>query len=122
MHKKYSELGYISGLFDSKGSMKIEKDSLLVWITVEDFKVVEFLQRFGAVVAKRSDGKFKAKWKDKRAGELLEAMLPYLIVKRDQADLGVEFAEFKANKADPKTYVLPLQVRLRLLKKDEPEE
>lgn len=122
MRKKYSEIGYLSGLFDAKGSMKIEKGSLLVWITVDNFKVMEFLQRCGAVVAKRSDGKFKAKWKDKRAGEILEEMFPYLIIKKDQADLGIEFATCKASNADPKTYVLPLQMRLRLLKKDEPEE
>lgn len=122
MRKKYSELGYLSGLFDARGSMKIVKDSLLVWITVDDFKIIELLQRYGAVVSKRADGKFKAKWKDKRAGMILKSMFPYLITKKDQADLGIEFVTCKSSNADPKTYVLPLQLRLRLLKKDEPAE
>ncbi len=122
MSKKYSDIGYLAGLFDAKGSLKIDNDSLLVWITTEHFKVMEFLQRFGAYIAKRPDGKFKAKWKDRYAGKILKEMLPYLRVKYDQVELGIEFCESKENKLDPKTYVLALQLRLRLIKKDEPEE
>ena len=122
MSKKYSDLGYLAGLFDAKGSLKIDNDSLLVWITTEHFKVMEFLQRFGAYITKRPDGKFKAKWKDKYAGKILKEMLPCLRVKYDQAEVGIEFCESKEQKLDPMDYVLPLQLRLRLIKKDEPEE
>jgi hypothetical protein len=83
---------------------------------------MEFLQRFGAYVTERPDGKFKAKWKDKYAGKILKEILPYLRVKYDQADVGIEFCESKEKQLDPKTYILALQLRLRLLKRDEPEE
>ena len=79
---------------------------------------MKFLQIFDATVNRVSGGQFRAKWKDEQAYRILKIMLPHLIIKRDQAEVGIEFQEFKFTTNDPKDYVLPLATRLRLLKKE----
>lgn len=115
---KSSDVGYLSGLFDAKGTLKIENNSVLVWVTVDNFKVAEYLQKFKPRISKRSDGKYKVKWKDKQAGQILKIIKPHLILKKDMADIGIEFVEMKAKKADPGSYIPQLTLRLALIKKD----
>lgn len=121
---KDSEIGYIAGVFDMIGNIRIEipqkditKAYLIVWITSKDFDVVEFLQRFYAFIDRRKDGQFKAKWKDKTALKFLKLIKPYSHFKRTQIEVGIEFLESKFRNDDPSTYVIPLQCRLKLLRK-----
>ena len=125
MYKK-SDIGYLAGVFDIHGSIKIiadkddlPKSSLYVWITSKDAKLMKFLELFEAVIGPVSGGQFRAKWKDNKACYLLKNMLPQLIIKKEQAEVGMEFYTNKTNNINPATYVMPLVTRLKLLKKDD---
>ena len=127
MNYTRSEVAYTAGVFDIHGSIKIivpdknnlSDSSLYIWITSKYTELMKFLQMFDAVVNRVSGGQFRAKWKDEQAYKLLKVMLPHLIIKRDQAEVGIEFQEFKFTTNDPKDYVLPLKTRLNLLKRDD---
>jgi len=71
------------------------------------------------VIGKRADGKYKAKWKDEAASDFLSLIMPYLQIKTDQADLGIEFMQCKSTAKNPSTYVMPLSKRLKLLKRED---
>lgn len=123
---KRSDIAYVAGVFDIHGSIKIivdKKDlinsSLYVWITSKDAKLMKFLELFEAVVGPVSGGQFRAKWKDQKAYYLLKNMLPQLIIKKDQAEVGIEFYINKTNNINPAAYVMPLATRLKLLKRDD---
>ena len=127
MNHTRSEIAYTAGVFDIHGSIKIivpdkknlSDSSLYVWITSKYAELMKFLQIFDATVNRVSGGQFRAKWKDEQAYRILKIMLPHLIIKRDQAEVGIEFQEFKFTTNDPKDYVLPLKTRLNLLKRDD---
>jgi len=126
MNYPKSEIGYLVGVFDIHGSIKIivpDKanpldSSLYVWITSKYPELMKFLQIFDAVVSRVSGGQFRAKWKDNNAHRILKIMLPYLIIKKDQAEVGIEFYTNKTNNISPETYVRPLATRLKLLKQE----
>lgn len=117
---------YVAGLFDIGGCVKIEpprkegKSALLVWITSKNFKVIEALQAFGAYVGQKQGGQYRAKWKDKKAYVFLKAVSPYLIMRKDQANVGMEFWEEKTQSPTEETDMVYI-VRLKLLKKVEEE-
>ena len=120
-----SEIGYAAGLFDTTGNINIlvpnddiSQASLFVWVTANSFKLMTILQRFGATID-RKGRQFKAKWKDHKAYSFLKLLLSHARVKRDQIEVGIEFFDSKLKNEDPQSYVLPLKVRLRLLKKDD---
>lgn len=123
--RKDTELSYLAGLFDMRGCIKIEapkKDeaiSLYAWVTSKSFKLMEFLQTFGAKVGQRTDKQYKAKWKDKGAYSLLKLIIPYLNVKKDQAEVGIEFYEDKSNGGNTQKNQIPLMLRLRLMRRHE---
>lgn len=127
MNYTRSEIAYAAGVFDIHGSIKIivpdknnlSDSSLYIWVTSKYAELMKFLQMFNASVGRVSGGQFRAKWKDEPAYKALKAMLPHLIIKRDQAEVGIEFQEFKFTTNDPKDYVLPLKTRLNLLKRDD---
>lgn len=125
MNRKEPELTYLAGLFDVRGCIKIEtpkkaaSPSLYAWITSRSFRLMEFLQTFGARVSQRPDKQYKAKWKDKGACSILKLVSPHLIVKNDQAEVGIEFYEQKTKNADLSTILLPLMLRLRLMRKQD---
>ena len=129
MQYKDSDIAYAAGIFDTIGSINvihtltpeegIDEHCLFVWITSSNFKLMTYLQKFDAVIGKRADGKYKAKWKDILAAKFLSLIIPYLKIKTDQADLGIEFMQYKSIAKDPKTYVLPLSKRLKLLKRED---
>lgn len=130
MKYKKSEIGYVAGIFDIHGSMKIivpdnddlNASSLYVWITSKHANLMKFLRLFDAWVGRVSCGQFRAKWKDAQAAQFLKLIFPHLVIQRDLAEVGLEFWKCKSTQVDPKEYVLPLQVRLRLLKKDDSDE
>jgi hypothetical protein len=121
-----SDIAYAAGVFDIHGSIKIITDkkdltnsSLYIWITSKDAKLMKFLELFEAVIGPVSGGQFRAKWKDNKAYYLLKSMLPQLIIKKDQAEVGMEFYINKTNNTNPETYIMPLVTRLKLLKRDD---
>jgi len=115
---------YLSGIFDIGGCVKIEvpkkgaKASLYIWVTSKHFELMEFLQSFGAYVSRKSDGQYRAKWRDKRAYDVLRGMVPHLKVRKDQALCGLEFFEEKQRDPTLNDEVI-YRMRLKLLKKDE---
>lgn len=115
---------YLSGIFDIGGCVKIEvpkkgaKASLYIWVTSKHFSLMEFLQSFGAYVSRKTDGQYRAKWRDKRAYDILKAMVPHLKVRKDQAVCGLEFFEEKQRDPALNDEVI-FRGRLKLLKKDE---
>jgi hypothetical protein len=125
MNRKDTDLSFLAGLFDIRGCIKIEAPkktealSLYIWVTSKSFKLMEFLQTFGAKVGQRPDKQYKAKWKDRAAYSVLRMVLPYLIVKKDQAEVGVEFYNDKSKGCNPATHLIPQMLRLRLMRRHE---
>jgi hypothetical protein len=120
-----TDCAYISALFDSIGTMKIEpskKDdvsSLYVWITRSDFKLMEYLQRAGAYISDMGKGQFRAKWKDHKAYRLLQSILRFSVMKNEQIKLGIEFFEAKTSEQKEEKFDIHYRLRLKLLKKTE---
>jgi len=115
---------YIAGLFDVGGCVRVEnpgKDqraSLYVWITSKHFELMEVLQAIGAHIGKKQDGQYRAKWRDGRAQLLLRQVLPYLVVRKEQAKLGIEFMDQRKQKPDVNEDQI-FRIRLKLLKVEE---
>ena len=115
---------YIAGLFDIGGCVRVEnpgKDqraSLYVWITSKHFELMEVLQAIGAHIGKKQDGQYRAKWRDGRAQLLLRQVLPYLVVRKEQAKLGIEFMDQRKQKPDVNEDQI-FRIRLKLLKVEE---
>ncbi len=128
MDFKNTEYAYLSGIFDTRGFIKIDtpkyKDipSLYAWVTSKSFSLMEFLQKYGAKVSRRSDGQYKAKWKEGSAYFLLKKVYPHLRVKKDQAEVGIEFYDEKKKNPDPKDILIPLMLRLRLMRRSDEED
>jgi len=79
---------------------------------------MEQMQKFGAHVGRKTDGQYRAKWKDQKAYILLKTVVQHLAVRRDQARLGMEFHEQKKRDltgGDDQFF----RLRLKLLKKEE---
>jgi hypothetical protein len=80
--------------------------------------MMEVMQKFGAHVGQKSDGQYRAKWKDQKAYGILKQVVQFLSFRKAQARVGMEF--FENQKQDPtgendQFY----RMRLKLLKKDE---
>ena len=122
---KEVDYAYISALIDSIGTIKIEPpkkgevSSLYVWVTRDDFKLMEFLQRAGAYIIDMHDGQFRAKWKDHKAYRLLQAIIRFSQLKREQMKVGLEFYEEKNKEQKAEKFDIPFRLRLKLLKKSE---
>ena len=100
MKLRKSEIGFAAGVFDIHGSIKIlipdkedQEPSLYMKVTAKNIKLMKFFQLFDAVIGPSSGGQFRAKWKDEYAYNLLKLIYPHLIIKKDQAELGIEFWE-----------------------------
>jgi hypothetical protein len=124
MRNKDLNLAYISGLFDMGGCVRIEtpktgsRSSLYVWITAKEFKLVEQLQIMaGAIIGPKSDGQWRAKWRDKRALNLLQNILPHLKSQKriEEVNIGIEFMKSRLEKPDDNQDVI-FKLRLRLTK------
>jgi hypothetical protein len=129
MKLRKSEIGYAAGIFDIHGSIKIlipdkedQEPSLYMKVTAKNINLMKFLQLFDAVVGASSGGQFRAKWKDENACRFLKLLLPYLIVKKEQAELGIEFWESRIKAPQTKETANEFKVRLSLLKRDDLDE
>jgi len=115
---------YIAGLFDGLGTVKIETPrkaqipSLYIWITSKHWGLMEVLQKFGAYVGRKSDGQWRARWRDNHAYRILKSITPYLTVRKEQAKVGIEFIENRKGDPNGENDVV-YRMRLKLLKKEE---
>lgn len=119
------DAAYIAALIDSIGTIKIEPPKkgeiscLYVWITRSDFKLMEYLQRFGAYILDTDKGQFRAKWKDHTAYRLLKSIIHFSREKKEQMLLGIEFFEAKTSEQKEEKSNIPYRLRLKLLKQAE---
>ena len=105
------ELAYTAGFFDGEGSISIIKYnpsvrcsiptfSLVVKVTNNDKVVLEQLKGwFGGSVSPQNRGYRTYEWQvtSLLAKSFLEQVLPYLIIKKDRACLGIEFQKHKSS-------------------------
>jgi hypothetical protein len=122
---KETDCAYIAALIDSIGTIKIEPPKkgdircLYIWITRNDAKLMLFLQRAGAVVIDLGDGQFRAKWRDYKAYRLIQSIMPFSQMKREQLQVGLEFFEEKSRDSREANFDIHYHLRLKLLKKTE---
>lgn len=110
-------LAYVAGFIDGEGCIRIcrrgarngrsKGHSLLVTTSQKDGRPMDFLYGLfgGCIVFKRhGDGGFKTdrdnwlyEWRitDRKAGEMLKEILPFLTYKKPQAELAIRFQERK---------------------------
>ncbi len=98
-------LAYIAGFVDGEGSIGIHKSQGLyatLWLQVSnaDERVIQYISHLlpGRIYATRRtrNGKvckisYKIQWNSQEAIDVLELILPYLIVKKDMAEVALEF-------------------------------
>lgn len=119
------DAAYIAGWIDAKGVIKIEppksglESILSIWITDSNFKLMEYLQKFGAKVIQLEPTLFRAKWINQNANRLLKEILPSSIKKREHLIVGIEFSEEKAKTPKDQKFDITYRLRLKLLKKAE---
>ncbi len=117
---------YLAGLFDGLGTVKIEtpkkgmRPCLYAWITSPHFELMEVLQRLGAHISQRSEGKYRARWKEKSAYRMLSSIQHHLYFKKELAICGIDFFENKEKDASGTNDVV-YKLRLKLLKATEEE-
>ncbi len=117
---------YLAGIFDGLGTVKIEtpkkgmRPCLYAWITSPHFKLMETLQRLGAHISRRSEGQYRARWKENSAYRMLQSIKGTLSIKKDIAICGIEFFEGKEKDSSGKDDIV-YQLRLKLLKTIEEE-
>ena len=104
------EVAYTAGFFDGEGCVNIARylkrgrpyHTLAIIFTNTDFQVLAWLQkRWGGNVFKPSRLSGRRPYGHLRlsagpARPLLEAMLPYLIIKKSQVEIALEFIESKS--------------------------
>ena len=118
---------YLSGAFDIGGCIKIETPkkasgaSLFVWITYKSFKLMEILQKRGAHIGQKADGAYRAKWRDHGAYNVLRKLMPYLVIRKEQAKIALEFFEERERDKTPSTDAI-FKLRLRLEKRKDNDE
>lgn len=116
------ERAYAAGLFDGEGCVSIGKGrrasavvpiySLSVKITQDDTEALHFIRNlWGGQIRPRKprpDGKIASDWTShsRAAGLFLADILPFLIVKRDEAEIAVKF---QAAKYHPGSAGLPAE-------------
>ncbi len=106
-----TETAYIAGFFDGEGSVGISKASnkgvrgrrvnpnysLHIKFSNSDRPVLEWIAEKvgGWILEHKVPSKYRRHWKFVKKGskamQLLQAMLPYLIVKKEQAEKAIEF-------------------------------
>lgn len=108
-----TDIAYLAGLIDGEGSIYIGKSKpsyirgaknptyrLHLDITSTYYPIMEYLiDKYGGCLHYR-EGKGRknswgALWQGERACELLESVLPYLVIKRDEAVIAIQFQKGK---------------------------
>lgn len=119
-----SRLQYLAGVIDSLGCVRIEslrkgeQASLCLWVTSKHFDLMEIMQKFGAHVARKSDGQYRAKWKDQKAYSVLKSIVQFLVLRKAQARVAMEFQEQRKQNPTGENDQF-YRMRLKLLKREE---
>jgi len=119
------DYAYIAALIDSIGTIKIEPPKkgeiscLYIWITRNDARLMLFLQRAGAFVLDLGDGQFRAKWRDHKAYRLIKSIMPFILMKKEQLQVGLEFMDAKSSETKEEKFDIPFRLRLKMLKRTE---
>lgn len=88
---------YIAGLVDSRGSVIIHKHSMSPYVLVlmiyhKEKSILEFIQDFfkaGKIYPDRKG--YQLRFGADKSKEILKSLLPYLRVKKEQAELAIKF-------------------------------
>lgn len=96
-------LEYLAGILDGEGSISIGKArwrkngreyrycQVQLYVRMQNREPLDlFAQRFGGTV-KQNPHTYVLSWSNRKAGDVLRALLPYLRVKKPQAVLALEF-------------------------------
>lgn len=124
-----ADLAYLGGFFDGEGSVSISGDVLRVSIgQINPAPLERYKYRWGGrlrLVKKTSPHRDIYHWtiESAKAAGVLEELLPYLIVKRDQAILGMNFqwmrhADRRPVSEDEKSIRKVMAATLRFLNKE----
>jgi hypothetical protein len=111
MNLTKEQLGYIAGVIDGEGSISIIKAStkynfsyqLRLIVTNTDYRMLKWLKDtigYGNVLERKRKVS-NPKWSNvyiyaitaNKAKDLLKAIYPYLVIKREQADIAIEFTK-----------------------------
>ena len=105
MNRKRGQLqGYLAGIFDGEGHVGIHRQEgrtyqLKVCVQMDDPQAVALLWREypEAVYTYHNEKKFwKVMWSQHKAKRVLEELIPFLIVKKEQAKLASSFLAHRA--------------------------
>jgi hypothetical protein len=116
-----SDLSYLAGFFDGEGSIVIRQSHtiyLQINVTQTDPRPLQlYVDLFGGKVSKMHDDGYWKKsyiWQisSHKAAAALEMMLPYLTVKKAQAELAVEFQKLIPPVGDKSGYGWDERVKL----------
>jgi len=98
-----TELAWLAGFADGEGSIQINYNrardfyALRFTLTQKDQTVLINIQnQFGGVLAISGKGPhvwYRLVWSTRQAAELLRLLMPFLVVKRTQAELALRFQE-----------------------------
>lgn len=92
---RVSEKAYAAGIIDGEGCITGNRSGLRVVVSTTTVEMVEWLEeRFGgAICTMRKQPPRRDQWQwsiyGRNASRFLDTILPYLVVKRDQAELGI---------------------------------
>ena len=126
---KIEQIAYIAGLIDGEGSINIsKKGGRYFWLTVDigttDKRLLAWLlENIGGHVRVSTKANPKHKtgyhWTlcSKQAKKLLQLILPFLIIKKEEAIIGIQFQETMK----PQNKLLEEDIKLRQKMKDEIE-
>lgn len=110
-----TEIAYVAGLFDGEGCVSIyytteprngkSYHNMHVRIANTDLAVLEWVQeRFGGKIHQNQPGGkggtrpgYVLQWSNKSIVPFLATILPYLIIKREAAEIGLAFRTLKKN-------------------------
>lgn len=105
-----TELAYMAGFFDGEGYVGISSDKpawkkggvyyrMRVNVTQKDPTVLlNFKNIYGGTLTKGNDGVWKWYIDGKKACAFLSDIMPYLIIKKEQAKLALEFSSLNTGK------------------------
>lgn len=96
---RMAETAYLAGFFDGEGCIQINKGSLRLAVCQLNPKPLEMLQaRYGGQIHHRPAGattRFAYVWSvmARGGGEALRELSPHLIVKRDEAEVALQYLD-----------------------------
>lgn len=103
-----NELAYLAGFFDGEGCISINRNSsqhyglLLAAAQINPAPLFLLYQRFGGYIVRkqRPTDRYRAvhQWRSsgREAADVLRQLQPYLVVKKEEADIAIEFQELMA--------------------------